>query len=173
MIKAGKIIEVPVTEDIRKIAYEKADEMGKLNNSILKGKGNEVGFIGEEVIKNYIVNTFGGEIEEGNHYDYDFVHGGIRYEVKTKQTTVTPKSSYDCSIANFNPNQKCDVYIFARLHEFWEKAWILGWMEKDEYFKNSVFLKKGEIDTSNNFIVKADCHNVKILNLHDIKNLKK
>lgn len=170
MIKTSKIIEVPVSDETRRIAYAKADAMGKLNNSILQGKGNETGFIGEEVVKLYLKDS--GHIQEGNHYDYDFLYNGQKIEVKTKYTTVQPRGTYDCSIANFNPNQKCDIYVFVRVHEFWEKAWILGWMGKDEYFKNSVFLKKGDIDPSNNFTVKADCHNVKISNLRDIKDLK-
>lgn len=172
MIKTNKIIEVPVLADMRDIAYAKSDEMGKLNNSILVGKGNEVGFIGEEFVKKFLIPE-GEEVEEGNHYDYDFKYKGVRYEVKTKQTTVQPKSNYDCSIANFNPNQKCDIYIFARLYEFWEKGWILGWLTKEEYFEKAVFLKKGDIDPSNNYVVKADCHNVKISELHDIKDLIK
>ncbi len=173
MIKTSKIIELPVSDETRRIAYSKSDEMGKLNNSILVGKGNETGFIGEEVVKKYLKDNSSRELIEGNHYDYDFIFNGLKIEVKTKYTTVQPKSQYDCSIANFNPNQKCDFYIFARVHEFWEKAWILGYMGKDEYFKQSIFMKKGDIDPSNNFTVKADCHNVKISNLHDIRDLIK
>ncbi len=173
MIKTSKIIEVPVSVGLREIAYAKADEMGKLNNSILVGKGNETGFIGEEVIKKYLTDNSSGVLQEGNHYDYDFLWNGLKCEAKTKLTTVQPKSTYDCSIANFNPNQKCDYYIFARIHEFWERAWILGYMGKEEYFKNAVFMKKGEIDPSNNFTVKADCYNVKISTLRDIRDLTK
>jgi len=174
MIKTSKIIELPISVGLREIAYANADKMGKINNSILQGKGNEAGFIGEEVVKLYL-RDFGDVVEEETfplRYEYDFLFNGKKCEVKTKQTTVKPKSIYDCSVANYNPDQKCDVYIFARVHEFWEVAWILGWMEKEEYFKSSVFLKKGDIDPSNNYTVKADCHNVKILNLHDIKDLK-
>lgn len=170
MIKTSKIIEVPVSARLRNIAYSKADEMGKLNNSILQGKGNETGFIGEEVVKKWLVDN-DASLEDGNTYQYDFICNGKKCEVKTKLTTVTPKSHYDCSVANFNPNQKCDIYIFCRVHEFWEKAWILGYMSPQEYYKEAVFLKKGDIDPSNNFIVKADCYNVKITTLHDIRDL--
>lgn len=173
MIKTSKIIEVPISAETRTIAYAKSDEMGKLNNSILVGKGNEVGFIGEEVVKKYLTEQTSGEIESGNHYDYDFIFQGKKFEVKTKLTTVQPKSSYDCSVANFNPNQKCDYYIFARVHEFWEKGWLLGYMTPKEYYEQAVFMKKGDIDPSNNYTVKADCYNVKILNLRNIKDLIK
>jgi hypothetical protein len=40
--------------------------------------------------------------------------------------------------------------------------------KKDEYYKNAVALKKGEIDPSNNFTVKADCYNIKISDLQQL-----
>jgi len=172
MIKTSKIIEVPVSVDMRNIAYSKADEMGKLNNSIKRGLGNEVGFIGEEVVKKWLVDS-GALLSGNNTYEYDFIVNGLKCEVKTKLTTVQPKSHYDCSVANFNPNQKCDYYIFARVHEFWEKAWILGFLTPKEYYEQATFLKVGEVDPSNNFTVKADCYNVKINMLHDIRDLIK
>lgn len=173
MIKTSKIIEVPVSVELRNIAYSKADEMGKLNNSILVGKGNETGFIGEEVVKKWMVDNGGDLQSEQNTYEWDFILNNLKFEVKTKLTTVTPKSHYDCSVANFNITQECDYYVFARVHEFWEKAWILGYMSPDEYYKQAVFMKKGQIDPSNNFTVKADCYNLKISELHNIKDLIK
>ena len=41
---------------------------------------------------------------------------------------------------------------------------ILG---KDEYFKKASFLKKGDVDPSNNYTVRADCYNIKINELQE------
>ena len=43
------MIEIEITDDMLSSATRKAEEMGKLNNSILKGKGNIAGFLGEQV----------------------------------------------------------------------------------------------------------------------------
>jgi len=53
----------------------------------------------------------------------------------------------------------------------WKKAWILGQMDKKEYLKKARFLKKGEVDKSNNFTVKADCYNLKISDLYPVECL--
>ena len=41
------MIEVIVTQDMLDKAHNKSEEMGRLNNSITKGKGNLAGFLGE------------------------------------------------------------------------------------------------------------------------------
>lgn len=169
MIKSSKIIEVSITPDMKRVALEKSREMGLIKNSILKSEGNETGFLGEEVIKWWLGDK--GEVSGRNTYEYDFLFNSKRCEVKTKLTTVVPKSHYDCSVANYNPNQKCDFYIFVRVMSSSDKAWILGYISKDEFFRNSVFLMKGDLDPSNNYTVKADCYNIKISSLLDIKNL--
>ena len=45
-------------------------------------------------------------------------------------------------------------------------GWYLGMLDKKEYFEKARFFKKGEIDTSNGYKVRADCHNVKIFELN-------
>ena len=88
---------------------------------------------------------------------------GVNIDVKTKQCTSAPKPHYECSVAAFNTRQKCQAYVFVRVCN--KDAWILGWESKKRYFQNSTFLRKGQIDRSNNFTVKADCYNMKIENL--------
>ena len=41
--------EIEITLDMIDKARTKAKELGRLNNSILKGKGNLAGFIGEQI----------------------------------------------------------------------------------------------------------------------------
>jgi hypothetical protein len=45
-------------------------------------------------------------------------------------------------------------------------------MTREEYFDTARFLKKGEKDGDNGFVVKADCYNVPIKDLYDISLLK-
>ena len=156
------MIEVVVTNDMLIAAREKAVEMGKIHNSILKGGGNVAGFIGEQIA----LSVLGGEWS--NTYDYDMVSpDGKKIDVKTKQTSVEPLPHYDCSIAKFNTKQDCDAYVFVRVKIDFSVGWYLGTLGKQEYFDNARYLKKGEVDPSNNFTVRANCYNVAISELKE------
>ena len=156
------MIEVVVTNEMLIAAREKAVEMGKIHNSILKGGGNVAGFIGEQIA----LSVLGGEWS--NTYDYDMVSpDGKKIDVKTKQTSVEPLPHYDCSIAKFNTKQDCDAYVFVRVKNDFSVGWYLGTLGKQEYFDNARYLKKGEVDPSNNFTVRANCYNVAISELKE------
>ena len=150
---------------MRQRSQEKAEEMGSLNNSILNGSGNYAGFLGEEIVNNYI----NGVIE--NTYDYDIIKDGLKFDVKSKQTTVVPRTHYDCSVADFNPNQKCDFYIFARILDDFSSGWILGFISKERFYHEARFMRKGQMDGSNDFIVKSDCYNLAIKRLSPIAEI--
>jgi len=166
--RVWQMLQVKITKEMKLKAYHKALEMGEIRNSITKGEGNIAGFLGEEIANAVLCGT----IE--NTRDYDLIHSNLRYDVKTKRCTSKPKPYYECSIAAYNTRQRCDRYLFIRIEWVNEKAtraWILGWMDKEEYFQNSHKLKKGEIDPSNNFKVKADCYNLPISKLNPIEEL--
>ena len=167
------MIEVQITQEMKKKAWRKAREMGIIRNSILKGGGNIAGFLGEEVANQLIQ----GEIN--NTYDFDISHSNesstVTYDVKTKRCTSAPKPFYECSIAAYNTKQKCDRYAFVRIEwvdRVWGCAWLLGWLSHDEYFAKATSLQKGQIDPSNGYIVKADCYNVKISELRKFRKRK-
>jgi hypothetical protein len=156
------MIEIDITNDMLENAYDRANDIGHLNNSITSGQGNLAGIIGEDIVKDYI----GGKID--NTYDYDVVKEDILYDVKTKRCTSKPRDYYECSVAAFNTKQKCHKYIFVRVlytNDEYSKAWILGEYDKEQYFKDAKFLKKGQIDGDNGFRVKADCYNIPISKL--------
>jgi hypothetical protein len=155
------MIEVTISDDMLIKAREKAVEMGKLHNSILRGKGNMSGFIGEQIA----LHVLGGTWE--NTYDYDMKVGDTRIDVKTKQTSVKPLPHYECSIAAFNTKQDCDGYAFVRVLNDFSIGWFLGVLTKQDYFDKATFLKKGDVDPSNNYTVRADCYNVRIDELGD------
>ena len=61
------IVFTPSPEEIA-ICREKAEKMGVLKNSIIQGKGNLTGFLGEIAIHKYLA---GSKWESSNSYDYD------------------------------------------------------------------------------------------------------
>ena len=161
--------EILITKDMINKAKTKANQMGKLNNSITKGQGNIAGFLVEEGANSLIK----GDVS--NTYNYDIIYNKIKYDVKTKRCTSPPKSHYECSVAAYNIKQKCDRYAFVRIEWVngkWGRAWVLGWLEHDEYFEKAEKLNRGDIDRSNGFMVKADCYNVPISELRNFRRRK-
>jgi hypothetical protein len=155
--------EVLITEEMKRKANKKAQELGRLNNSITKGQGNLAGFLGEEMVASYLNSNV------DNTYEYDLIIGNNKkIDVKTKRTTVKPRPNYDCSVAAFNIKQKCDAYVFCRILNDMSRGWILGYKNKKDYFKEARFMKKNQIDPANNFKVKADCYNLAIEDLDSI-----
>ena len=155
------MIEVKVTDEMLLSARDKAAEMGRLHNSITRGTGNIAGFIGEEIAQ----VVLGGKLD--NTYDYDLVlDDGRTVDVKTKQTSVVPLETYDCSIAAFNTKQDCNYYCFVRVKNDYTVGWYLGVYGKEAYMKEAVFMKKGDLDPSNGYVVRSDCYNLKI---HQLK----
>ena len=58
------------------------------------------------------------------------------------------------------------MYAFVRVMKDYSIGWYLGSMDRAEYLKKATFWKKGDIDTNNNFTVRADCYNLKIEDLN-------
>ena len=156
------IKRVWITTAMKEKAKAKSEEMGKLNNSILKGDGNLTGFLGEIVALKVLCG------KEQNTYDYDIVlDNGKTLDVKSKKTRLEPKTHYSCSVAAYNIRQKCDYYCFVRIRDDYKCGWVLGVYPKKQYFEDAVFLKQGQVDSANDYTVKADCYNLTIDKLLD------
>lgn len=151
------MIEINIQPEHIYKAKQQANELGELKHSITKGKSNIYGFIGEVVLSDVL------GIPQTNTYDYDLeTSTGIKIDVKTKRTTRTPLPYYECSIAAYNTTQRCDYYAFCRVNESLDTLWFLGIIKKEKYFEKAKFLRKGQIDGDNGFVVKADCYNLSI-----------
>ena len=147
------------TDEQKSLAHKMARQMGSIRNSITRGEGNAAGFLGEIVVADLLA------IDRKATKDYDMVlPSGKTIDVKTKRTTVIPKNYYDCSIASTSTHQNCNYYVFTRCMKD-GTIYILGDCEKNDYFNRARFLKKGEQDGDNGYIVKADCYNLPISEL--------
>lgn len=159
------MVKFDISDQMLLKARNKAVDMGLIRNSIEKGAGSLGGFVGEFIAQ----KALGGKV--CNTYDYDLVtENNSKIDVKTKMTAVEPRLDYDCSISDFNTKQDCDFYAFVRVKTDFSCGWFLGWIQKEDYFKRARFLKKGEQDGNNGFIVKADCYNLRIDQLDDSIN---
>jgi len=171
MYKEELIRKVKPTEAQIARAKRMADELGELNNSITHGEGNAHGFLGEILVAEAI------GAEHSNSFDYDLIlptkKGPITIDVKTKRCASTPWPNYECSIADYNPDQQCEFYVFVRILENFEMAWIVGKIKKEDYYKKAVFRTKGQKDPNGlkgvDFHFTADCYNLAINALEPIK----
>jgi len=136
------------------LAHTLAKELGVLRNSIEEGAGNITGFCAELACKKH----FGIPLDEiQNTYHYDILVNGITYDVKAKKRKDAPRYWHEASISDYNTSQKCN----------------LGFYPKQQYLDEARFLKKGQIDGSNNFEVKGDCWNLVYEKLNPISQIKR
>jgi len=159
------VVEVNINTSQLELAKNKAKDLGILKHSFTNGEGNVVGFLGEILVADYLK----AEIE--NTYDYDLIKCGVKLDVKSKRCTSIPRPHYECSVAAYNTRQKCDFYVFVRVLNDYKKAWILGIINKESFFKKSILRKKGFTDISNNMTFKEDTYNLPIKNLNDFSKL--
>jgi len=161
------IVEIPFTEKMVKSARRKAKSLGQISNSILKGKGNFAGYLGEEAVAAYIEANIISNDKGDAKYGHDLIKSDRRIEVKTKRRTVEPKPFYDVSVAATSKHQAdkkgLDLYIFTSIqfeNNKPKKIWIIGQKDRDSYFKEARFIRKGEPEGNNGFIAHADMYNL-------------
>jgi hypothetical protein len=138
-----------------------------LNNSILEGEGTIYGLVLEEIIRDIYLwrPSTGNDIF---HYDlYDPLHLG-RIEVKTKRCTSAPQFNYNCTVSAANYTQRCDYYLFSRIHVDFSKAYIIGLLPAHIFREpgRAVFARKGEEDPQRpGWQFKWDCYNIEVADL--------
>lgn len=160
------MIEVAISDDMRKTAQLSAKKLGHLWNSIMGGKSNIYGKLGEVVVH----TALGGEYAD--NYDYDIkLPNGIRAEVKTKGRAVPPQAHFDCTVANFNTKQDCDIYLFVSVLKNLSTGWLLGWYPKSKFYEDAKAYKTGDYDTRNNWTCLADSYSLPIDKLRSIQEL--
>jgi len=157
------MIQVKITPSIISRAKKKAATVGNLQGSITGSLSHVVGAIGEIIVAD-VMGAY-----ESNTYDYDLVRGGERIDVKTKRCNTRPFPHYDCSVAAHGTNQNCDSYVFVRILTDTSRAWILGSIPKPDFYTRATKYKRGDIDPTNGFTFKADCYNLPISELSDVK----
>lgn len=59
----------------------------------------------------------------------DFRFAGFGLDVKTKHCSVNPQPHHHANICV--AQSAADFYMFVRLHELWEKAWIVGCISRE------------------------------------------
>lgn len=126
-------------------ARKEAREMGTLNNSVTKGRGNFVGMLGEIMFRDY----YGGKRVGHKSKTCDIVlPNKVTVDVKT-QTTHNALDS-DCVVRVYAPwesadwlKTKCDVYYFIKIQRHSHLTGFIGWIYADEFVECAEFTPPG------------------------------
>jgi hypothetical protein len=167
------MIELNVNQDDIVLACAEAEKIGALKRSILLGKGNKTGILGELSVVRYFGNDAAVRVST---YDHDILINGIKFDVKTKRRTVVAKSEYNAAIPEYQLKQKCDCYLFASLRIAGGVPvgiTLCGWISKSNFVKKSRLVQAGSRDDSNDWYCSMDCLVLPYRDLLPIDDLKK
>jgi hypothetical protein len=148
--------KITITDEQRKRA-EELYEFNVLKGSVTKGEGNKVGALGEIIV----LDNYGDKAVYVGDYNYDLIIKDKKVDVKTKKQAVPPRPEHKANIFAYNTKQKCDFYCFVAIHSSLKTGWILGWKEKEKFFKEATFRRKGELDetgSNKGWTFKHDCY---------------
>lgn len=157
-------VEILITDEHIELA-KKLYDFNVLNGSVTKGKGNEIGALGEILI----LDRYKDKTEYVGCYDYDMIIKGVKVDVKTKAQNYPPAENYTYNIFAFNTTQKCDYYCFVVVLNDLTKGWVVGWKKKEDFLKEAKFKKKGEFDDNTpyrKFPFPSDCY---CLNINELE----
>lgn len=169
------ILEIEIQQEWIDESKLEAKKLGVLNNSIRGGEGNQIGFIGElAVIKILGYNRTNIYESDISKYHYDMIDlNGRTIDIKTKECVFKPRIDYAVCVYDMQVfKQNCQHYIFVRVDKKLKYVWILGWLDKIEFFEKAKFCIKGERDPDDIYhIFEADCWNCYIWQLRPISEL--
>ena len=147
------VYEVSITEDILREARYVADGWDKGNE--FSSKGNLIGAVGAVVVADY----YGVGLV--SHPEYNMRKDGKKIYVKTKQRRKGPPEGYyeasvnRSSMHTLNP----DYFVFVSLAEL-DTAYIMGYIEVNEFISKAHLLEEGAIDPTNGYKNRKACFNI-------------
>lgn len=170
------IVIKPSGED-RKQARAEAKAMGVLRGSIARGRGNEIGMMGEILTQREIGGSRVGDI----NFAYDIMMpDGVTIDVKTTKAASVPEPHYVARVYGSEASaekigSKCDVYYFVRCNQQMTLATVIGWIPARKFIEKATFLPKGNVDPNDGKLSFSDEYVMPIseLNPPSVKVTKK
>lgn len=159
------MIEIDITRE----QIEKAEELfsfRNLKNSITKGESQIYGALGEIVVLDYY-KQYGVHSEYVGSFDYDIIIANKKVDVKTKKVNNPPQMDHNATIPAVNTFQKTDIYYFVYVLSDMTKAYLIGWLYKEEFFNKAELKRSGEVDRLG-WTFKTDTYVTQLKNLNII-----
>ena len=162
--------EIRISQDMKgraKAKYNKIKINPEKDKRKFASEGNRLlyGYLGEVIVMDY----YG--VDDVDDYEYDIIVGEYKIDVKSISCKFEPPKNYlaavnSCEIEGEH-RQDADIYIFVRIREDCEIAWIVGFIECDRFFDMSKFIQKGETYHGMKF-EKANTNVLPINKLHPV-----
>lgn len=162
---------IDITSDMVGSALDRFKKSGgEFKNSYHKDKGKVWGYLGEEVV----LACLGKDAKLVDERDFDILFKNFRIDVKTKTRKDAPRPDFDGMILASSAHQKVDYYFFVsilaprglkdnNLEEIlktkFEKAYVVGWISKEGFFKKSKLNRVGEV-ANNGVVWKEDAYTI-------------
>jgi len=145
-------IKIDPTKDKRKFASE--------------GRRLLFGYLGEVIVMEY----YG--VDDIDDFEYDIIVGEYKIDVKSISCKFKPPMNYLAAVNSCETQgehrQDADIYMFIRIREDCNVAWMVGFIECERFFQMSKFLNKGE--TYHGMVFeKANMNILPIKDLHRIE----
>lgn len=134
-----------------------------LKNSISKGESQLHGAVGEVITMEFL-RSKGKEVKYEGDYNYDLISNGKRIDVKTIKTDKEPTDEFNANISAFNHTQQTDYYLWCAVSLDMTYGYVIGYLEKDEFYKIAEFKRKGDLDWGK-FVFRSDTFTTKIKNI--------
>ena len=132
----------PTPEDVSE-AFRRSQEQGVLHNSLTRGNGRMVGFLGEIAFE----ACMGGKYVGDQSFAHDFEFGDVTVDVKSKVCTSAPRPHYAVSVfMSQDKPLKADIYFFVRVMKNFSKVWLVGWAPVGTVQQDKYYRKKGDVD---------------------------
>lgn len=152
-------VEIVVTREMKRVAEKRSAELQNLRGSITKGEGSLAGCICEEACKIVIP-----ELEEDYCKDHDFIYHEATFDSKALRCAFKPPLRYEMSVSTWARHQECDYYVFSRILEDYSRLWIVGFMEREEFYDKGFYTGEGDM-RDDGFKYKANNDNIYIKNI--------
>lgn len=179
--KKSHLIEIDFNKELQARAISLNDEKIALMPTKNRKK-NQYGYMGDaEAPFRYLTGCV-GEVLFEDRYDlvgsncyagmdegeFDFMVGGKKFEIKTSSCYTLPNEHWHFAINSPRKDeahkQECDFYVAfsylmtERCGDILPRAWLKGWIGRDEFWDNCGFYRIGEVAPGLGKLRKSDAY---------------
>jgi hypothetical protein len=167
--------EIKVTDEMLKEAEEWSDFeankfTSKQNSPEQQKEFTVIGSLAEIVFKNTLWRCVNLKYPKAERIstkdrDADFIIKKKRVDVKVKLGNYAFKDFYEVSVQAYQVNNNLDWYAFYHYNRTQKEIKFLGWISKEDFFKKSVFKKKGDKFKHNGIAIDNNVYELKAIEL--------
>lgn len=176
------MIEIDIGKDLLTIAraytdkYFPREDDPHPNNLFTAGDKDYTGLLGELIIADYFCQDMGQYLKRRpvrqSDVGYDIYLRNEHWDIKTLMSVVKPFPGYRYNVAEVQLETRASGFVFCTILKDYSKAFLCGYISKEEFRVKSIFHKKGDLVPKNGFRFPCNAYDIGYEELHDIKDMK-